>query len=65
MIVASIPLYLRLKEDKARAEPRMEFLGKFWKQIKRRACWQIILYGMISHITFGVMNGKYNTSFPT
>mmetsp|Transcript_21966 Transcript_21966/g.46351 ORF Transcript_21966/g.46351 Transcript_21966/m.46351 type:complete len:696 (-) Transcript_21966:177-2264(-) len=56
VIAASIPLYLRLKEDKVKAEPRLEFLGKFWIQIKRRACWQIILYGMISHITFGVMN---------
>lgn len=56
VICASLPLYLRLKEDKVRAEPRLEFLNKFWSQIKRRACWQIILYGMISHITFGVMN---------
>lgn len=59
----------------------MEFLIKFWTQIKRRACWQVILCkssslglyslmintklaivsfadGMISHITFGVMNGE-------
>lgn len=56
VIATSIPLYLRLKEDKSKAEPRLEFMGKFWKQIKRRACWQIILYGMISHITFGVSN---------
>ena len=58
MIAASLPLYLRLKEDKVKAEPKMEFIRNFWTQIKRRACWQIILYGMISHITFGVMNGK-------
>mmetsp|Transcript_25112 Transcript_25112/g.45247 ORF Transcript_25112/g.45247 Transcript_25112/m.45247 type:complete len:491 (-) Transcript_25112:339-1811(-) len=56
VIAASIPLYLRLKEDKVKAGPKMEFLRNFWTQIKRRACWQIILYGMISHITFGVMN---------
>jgi len=43
VIAASIPLYLRLKEDKVKAEPRGEFLMKFWYQIKRRACWQIIL----------------------
>lgn len=58
VIAASIPLYLRLKEDKVEAEPRGEFLRKFWTQLKRKACWQIILYGMISQITFGVMNGK-------
>eukprot|EP00986_Skeletonema_menzelii_P008289 scaffold3437_cov145-Skeletonema_menzelii.AAC.21 len=56
VIFASIPLYLRLKEDKVRAEPRIEFLSKFWSQLKRKAAWQVILYGMISHITFGVSN---------
>jgi hypothetical protein len=56
VIFASIPLYLRLKEAKVKAEPRIEFLSKFWSQLKRRAAWQVILYGMISHITFGVMN---------
>ena len=56
VITASIPLYFRLKEKKVDATPKREFLGKFWSQIKRRCCWQVILYGMISHITFGVMN---------
>lgn len=56
VIAASLPLYLRLKEDKVTAEPRGEFMQKVWSQCKRRACWQIILYGMISHLTFGVTN---------
>ena len=56
VIAASIPLYLRLKEDKVKATPTGAFLKKFWSQIQRKACWQIILYGMISQITFGVMN---------
>lgn len=56
VIAASIPLYIRLKEDKVEAEPRGAFLNAFWKQLQRRAAWQVILYGMISHITFGVMN---------
>ena len=56
VITASIPLYLRLKEEKANAMPKGEFLEKFWSQIKRRCCWQVILYAMISHITFGIMN---------
>jgi hypothetical protein len=56
VITASMPLYLRLKEDKVEAEPKGEFVKKFWSQLQRRAAWQVILYGMISHITFGVMN---------
>ena len=56
VIVASIPLYIRLKEDNVEAEPRGKFLNAFWTQLKRRAAWQVILYGMISHITFGVVN---------
>jgi hypothetical protein len=86
VIFASLPFYLRLKEKRVAAEPRIEFLMKFWTQIRRRACWQVILCkcnalgcnvysimiatnlaiassadGMISHITFGVMNGKYRS----
>lgn len=56
VIVLSTPLYLRLKEEKVDAEPKGEFIRKFWSQLQRRAAWQVILYGMISHITFGVMN---------
>ncbi|KAL7541915.1 LOW QUALITY PROTEIN: hypothetical protein ACHAWF_007051 [Thalassiosira exigua] len=56
VIVASVPLYLRLNEEKVEAEPRGEFLRKFWNQIQRRAAWQIILYGVLSHITLGVHN---------
>eukprot|EP00804_Cyclotella_cryptica_P000619 CCRYP_009995-RA/>CCRYP_009995-RA protein AED:0.03 eAED:0.03 QI:146/1/1/1/1/0.75/4/1118/463 len=56
VITASVPLYLRLKEDKVDAEPKGEFIMKFWAQLQRRAAWQVILYGMISHITFGIMN---------
>jgi hypothetical protein len=43
VIFASLPFYLRLKEKKVAAEPRVEFLMKFWTQIRRRACWQVIL----------------------
>jgi len=35
VIFASIPLYLRLKEDKVQAEPRMAFLAKFWSQLSK------------------------------
>jgi hypothetical protein len=56
VIVASIPLLYCLKENKVKPEPRGEFLANFWSQIQQRACWQIILYGVLSHITFGVHN---------
>mmetsp|Transcript_21843 Transcript_21843/g.46132 ORF Transcript_21843/g.46132 Transcript_21843/m.46132 type:complete len:411 (-) Transcript_21843:254-1486(-) len=64
IIVASMPLFIRLKEDKSEAEPRDEFLLRFWDQLQRRATWQIILYGVISHITFGVHNAaKPNANY--
>ena len=63
VIAASLPLYLRLKEDKVAPTRKKEFLMNFWSQIKRKACWQIILYGMISHITFGVMNGELTLGY--
>ena len=52
VIAASIPLYLRLKEDKVAAEPRGEFLRKFWSQIQRRACWQIVLCKFCHYIFY-------------
>jgi len=56
VIAASIPMYICLKEDKVEASPTGDFMSKFWVQIQRRACYQIILYGVLSHITFGVHN---------
>jgi len=56
VIAASIPMYICLKEDKVKASPTGEFMSKFWVQIQRRACWQVILYGVLSHITIGVHN---------
>ena len=56
VIAASIPMYICLKEDKVKASPTGDFMSKFLVQIQRRACWQIILYGVLSHITFGVHN---------
>ena len=64
IIIISMPLYARLKEGKVEAQPKLSFLSQFWSQIQRRAVYQIILYGMISHITSGVHNAaKSNANF--
>lgn len=54
--ILSLPLYATLKEDKTPREEVGQFLAAFWTQVKRRAAWQVILYSMVSHITFGVVN---------
>jgi len=54
--ISSIPFYCRLKEERASKEHVSHFLQSFWRQLQRRAAWQVILYSMISHITFGVVN---------
>mmetsp|Transcript_22039 Transcript_22039/g.52065 ORF Transcript_22039/g.52065 Transcript_22039/m.52065 type:complete len:666 (+) Transcript_22039:188-2185(+) len=56
VIFLSLPLYANLKEEKVQAEPRLEYLRAFWSQLERKACWQIILYGMVSHITMNIQN---------
>ena len=45
--LASIPLYVILKEDKTPPEAVGKFLKSFWEQIQRRATWQILLYSMV------------------
>ena len=42
--LASIPLYVILKEERTPPEAVGKFLKSFWEQIKRRAMWQILLY---------------------
>mmetsp|Transcript_14998 Transcript_14998/g.32331 ORF Transcript_14998/g.32331 Transcript_14998/m.32331 type:complete len:420 (+) Transcript_14998:796-2055(+) len=64
VIVVTITLIFRLKEDKVEALPRRDFLLQFWSQLKRKAAWQTILYGIISHTLFGVHNAaKPNANF--
>ena len=52
----SLPFYFMLKENRAPREPLNKFMLAFWGQLKRKAAWRIILYSMVSHITFGVVN---------
>lgn len=64
VITASLPLHVRLKEDRTTPLEPNKFLLQFWGQIQRRATWQLILYGVISHTTFGVQNAaKPNANF--
>jgi len=54
--ILSLPSYLMLNEEKAKRQTINEFLSSFWLQLQRKAIWQVMLYSMISHITFGVVN---------
>ena len=52
----SIPSYFMLREEKAAREKMSDMLASFWKTMQRRAVWQVMLYSMISSITFNVYN---------
>jgi len=55
--IVSIPSYFLLHEDENSAREKVSVLiEKFWRTMKRRAVWQVMLYSMISHITFNVYN---------
>lgn len=56
VIFLSLPSYLVLNEERCSHKGLKAFLSSFSNQIKRRAIWQVMLYSMISHITFGVVN---------
>ena len=53
---ASIPFYLLLKEEKSPRKNPRNMLSSFWKTLQRRAIWQIMLYSILSNITFNVYN---------
>ena len=54
----SVPSYFMLKEEKKERDNISKVLSDFWKTAKRRAVWQVMLYTMISSITFNVFIGK-------
>jgi len=55
-IVFCLPFFLLLNDEKAPPAHFKSFMSNFWRLLQRRASWQIILYIMISNITFGVSN---------
>ena len=62
--ILSLPLFATINEDKVPYEFVGRFLRAFWKQVQRRATWQILLYSMVSNITFGVENAaKLSANF--
>ena len=62
--IVSIPAYFLLYEDKREPEKASEVLGMFWKVLKKKAVWMLILYSMVSSITFNVyVASKNNANF--
>lgn len=52
--IISIPAYFLLYEEKRAAEKVGKVLSAFWQVMKKRAVWMLVLYTMISSITFNV-----------
>ena len=52
----SIPSYFMLREEKAVKEKVTDMLSSFWRTMQRKAVWQVMLYSMVSNITFNVYN---------
>lgn len=62
--IVSIPAYFLLYEEKRAAEKITAVLGAFWKVMKTKAVWMLVLYTMISSITFNVfIAAKNNANF--
>jgi hypothetical protein len=62
-----MPSYVVLKEDKIQPDMRRtvtQVAKDFWVVMKRRAVWQVMLYTMVSSITFNVyIAAKSNANF--
>lgn len=52
----SIPSYFMLREEKVERKKVTNLLSSFWRTMQRKAVWQVMLYSMISNITFNVYN---------
>lgn len=62
--IASMPSYFLLYEERKVRDKVFKVLGDFWQVLKRRAVWQVMLYTMISSITFNVfIAAKQNANF--
>lgn len=62
--IISIPAYLLLYEEKREPEKAREVLSTFWKVLKKKAVWMLVLYTMVSSITFNVyIAAKNNANF--
>ena len=54
--ISGLPFYIMLKEEKTPRENIQGLLSSFWITMQRRAIWQIMLYSIVSNITFNVYN---------
>jgi BT1 family len=62
--LASIPSYFVLKEEKKIKESMTKVFSDFWVVVQRKAVWKVMLYTMISSITFDVyIASKSNANF--
>jgi len=64
IMLASMPTYFMLHEEKKDKKKVGEVLSDFWIVMQQRAVWQVMLYTMISSITFNVfIAAKSNANF--
>lgn len=62
--LVGMPAYFFLYEDKKQKEKVGKVMSDFWHVMKQRAVWQVMLYTMISSITFNVfIAAKSNANF--
>lgn len=62
--VASLPAYFLLYEEKREPEKARLVLDAFWRTLKKKAVWMLVLYTMVSSITFNVyIAAKNNANF--
>ena len=52
--IASIPAYFLLYEERREPEKARQVLDDFWRTLKKKAVWMLVLYIMVSSITFNV-----------
>ncbi|CAB9496879.1 Folate-Biopterin Transporter (FBT) Family [Seminavis robusta] len=50
----SVPSYFTLKEERKERKNIREVASSFWLTMKKRAVWQVMLYSMVSSITFNI-----------
>ena len=60
----SMPAYFLLYEEKRAPEKVTVVLSTFWRTLKKKAVWMLVLYTMVSSITFNVyVAAKNNANF--
>ena len=64
LIILSIPTYFLLNEEKREPEKAKQVLVMFWNAMKKKAVWMLVLYKLISTITYDVyVAAKSNANF--